>query len=69
MSEQGSDWGTATDSLESKRTVALMVSGWLLALLVLPGGGLLWQWGVVQQTGSWLVGTLLAELHLAGLVL
>ena len=57
------------DSPESKRLVATIVGGWLLALMVLPGGGLLWQWGTVQHAGRWLVGTVLAELHLAGLVI
>lgn len=57
------------DSPESKRVAALVASGWLAALIMLPGGGLLWQWGLVQNVGDWVVGTVLGKLDLSGLIL
>ena len=44
-----------------------MAGVWLAAMLLLPGGGLLWQWGVVQQLGGWVMHSVLAHLDLAGL--
>ena len=55
------------DSPESLRIAGMVAGGWLLAMLMLPTGGLLWQWGMVQHMGSWLLSTVLAQSGLSGL--
>ena len=58
-----------TDSPESLRHAALVVGVWLMALTVLPPSGLLWQTGVFNTVGSWLMSRVLAGLHLTGFFL
>ena len=56
-----------SDSPDAIRFAFRMASVWLLAMMVIPRGGLLWQWGLVQKIGGWLMGNVLAHLDLIGL--
>ncbi len=57
------------DSSDSMRRTAQIVGVWLLAVSVLPPTGLLWQFGVLDAMGHWLVNHVLAVLQLRGLFL
>ncbi len=57
------------DSSDSMRRTAQIVGVWLLALSVLPPTGLLWQFGVLDAMGHWLVSHVLTALQLKGLFL
>lgn len=57
------------DSSDSMRRTAQIVGAWLLAVSVLPPTGLLWQFGVLDAMGHWLVSHVLAALQLKGLFL
>ena len=58
--------GTASqsDSSDSLRRTAQIVGIWLLGCSVLPPTGLLWQFGVLEAMGHWLVSHVLAALHI-----
>ncbi len=57
-----------TDSTESLRRCVFIVACWCLAIFLLPPNGLVWQSGIANALGSWLVNGVLASLDLTGLV-
>ena len=58
-----------SDSGDSLRRTAQIVGVWLLCVSVLPPTGLLWQFGVLDAMGHWLVSHVLAVLKLRELFL
>ena len=57
-----------TDSPDSLRRSACIVACWCLAISLLPPNGLVWQFGMADAFGHWLVNGVLASLNLTGLV-
>lgn len=55
------------DSTDSLRRCAVVVTGWLLIVSVLPPNGLLWQFGAFDALGHWLANGMLAAMSLSGL--
>jgi len=53
---------------DSARRCAIVVACWCLAIGLLPPNGLLWQIGMFDALGHWLVNGMLATLDLSGLV-
>ena len=56
------------DNAESLRRWSRIVGCWCLAICLLPPGGLIWQFAVVEALGHWFVDGVLASNNLAGLV-